>query len=114
MSGQEDFAARALQMLEQSADPSLDHDSRMRLNARAQVYATLAYAQPAQPADQAAASSSTATIGRLVLRGANTTDRMSLRYAAHNRMYELLLNELAFHTGVIEEALKIVATDGAL
>ncbi|WP_179278008.1 hypothetical protein [Rhodococcus sp. 14-2470-1a] len=157
MSGQEDFAARALQMLEQSADSDLDHESRMRLNARAQVYATLAQGQSAQPATAeprpipVPQSSSVRTVGRLVLRGAATKDRLSLRKSAQNRMYELLLEhggveasetfitedrcariageivqgkygdidlatetELVFYLGVLGEAQRIVAIDGAL
>ncbi|OZF00834.1 hypothetical protein CH300_20045 [Rhodococcus sp. 15-1154-1] len=86
-------------MLDQSADPNLDHESRMRLNARAQVYATLASSAPADerinaPIDETIREGERMAVlnaaGELIFTAAPVTERLSLKLVAVERISQLL------------------------
>lgn len=71
-----------------------DYQQRLEMLTAAQVWATLALRPPEEPEVKAAAWTSATPavrIGELVCRNAHANDRISLRFAAQNRMAVLLM-----------------------
>ncbi|WP_143545185.1 MULTISPECIES: hypothetical protein [unclassified Rhodococcus (in: high G+C Gram-positive bacteria)] len=97
-----DPATRAAQLARTAAQHSEMHTSyndsnhrqRLEMLAEAQVWATLALRPTEEPEVKAAAWTSATPavrVGELVCRNAHTNDRISLRFAAQNRMAILLM-----------------------